>query len=43
MRALLTLTAGIAIGIAVERYRRDWQASAWAYELRQDRLYSERS
>jgi hypothetical protein len=30
---ILALAAGFAFGVAAERYRREWQASAWAYHV----------
>lgn len=38
MSRLAVLALGFALGVAVERYRLDWQASAWAYHVKHDRV-----
>jgi len=38
MSRLLELAAAFALGVAAERWRRDWQASAYAYHRRYDRI-----
>lgn len=38
MTRLGILAFGFALGVAAERYRQDWQASAYAYYRREDRL-----
>lgn len=37
-RAALRFAVAFALGVAAERYRRDWQASAWAYHVKRDRI-----
>lgn len=38
MTRLAVLALGVVIGVLAERYRQDWQASAWAYHHREDRI-----
>lgn len=38
MIRLAILALGFALGVAAERYRQDWRASAWAYYQREDRI-----
>lgn len=37
-RGVLRIAVAFALGVAAERWRRDWQASAWAYHRRYDRM-----
>ena len=38
MSRLLQCAVAFALGVAAERWRRDWAASAWAYHRRYDRV-----
>ncbi|GEM_PF-6143295 len=38
MIRLAALALGFVLGVAAERWRQSWVASAWAYHRREDRL-----